>query len=361
MVEECGYKSWWFILKCSNKLRKPSEIVNQAASWRMPCRRFLFIRRVKKCCWKFWWMWFSKKLRSMLFSLMDQKMRKLCEEERLQGKVHILAGNILPSGEYFPPIAPHPWEDAIFSPLCLMLTWFSNYFAIVLLIIQIMCFNSFLVSGFLSHQKENNRSHPLVEGFTNRREIFCQVNKSRIFPEFWFPAFLERMRSFPAFILMRKAKRSFHKFFKKWILNQLSIKLWKYLENCESFLRHKRIKDIILSRKAGDQNSNNSTDFWEKQNRFPIEYSFCHGKKWYLVEFSEKIFVSRIPWEDEIFYPFCFMFSNLGFIGTILLESFSMIEKQNLLFHFETSEVFFLCRNEKNRSHPLKIPWDDGI
>ena len=34
-------------------------------------------------------------------------------------------------GEYFPPIWEPIWEDEIYSPLCLMLTWFSNYFAII--------------------------------------------------------------------------------------------------------------------------------------------------------------------------------------------------------------------------------------
>ena len=83
----------------------------------------------------------------------------------------------------------HPWEDEIFSPLCLILTWFSNYFQRIFInyLNYVLSF-IFGIGIFFLHQRENNRSilswkvHILAGNILHVSYLK-------------FPAFLERMGS----------------------------------------------------------------------------------------------------------------------------------------------------------------------
>ena len=59
----------------------------------------------------------------------------------------------------------HPREDEIFSPLCLIQTWFSNPISKnIYQLFKLCAFIHFWYRVFFLYQRENNRSHPLMEG-----------------------------------------------------------------------------------------------------------------------------------------------------------------------------------------------------
>ena len=59
-----------------------------------------------------------------------------------------------------------PWEDEIFFPLCLMLSVFPNciFSNNIHQLFKLCAFIHFWYRVFFLHQRENNRSHPLMEG-----------------------------------------------------------------------------------------------------------------------------------------------------------------------------------------------------